>query len=94
MRDSHRFATRHPRGLTATTQSIPLGAVAFSTAPAPCGAASDVYDRGIHPVMIARWPGLIEPDSVSEDIWYFPDAAGLNDRLHRQQKNFSWNAGA
>ncbi|TVS14505.1 MAG: sulfatase [Planctomycetaceae bacterium] len=37
------------------------------------GRKRDMYEGGLRTVMVARWPGRIQPDSVSRDIWYFAD---------------------
>lgn len=37
------------------------------------GRKRDLYDGGIRTVMIARWPGTIPADTLSDAIWYFPD---------------------
>lgn len=37
------------------------------------GLKRSMYDGGTRVVMVARWPGRIKADVVSEDIWYFPD---------------------
>ncbi|MFP4192305.1 MAG: arylsulfatase [Candidatus Hydrogenedentota bacterium] len=37
------------------------------------GMKRSMHDGGIRTVMVARWPGVIEEDAVSEDIWYFAD---------------------
>lgn len=37
------------------------------------GIKRNMYDGGLRTVMIVRWPGMIEEDAISGDIWYFPD---------------------
>jgi arylsulfatase A-like enzyme len=37
------------------------------------GRKRDMYEGGLRTVMVARWPGRIQPDRVSHDIWYFAD---------------------
>ena len=37
------------------------------------GYKRDLYEGGIRTVMVARWPGVIEADAVSHDVWYFAD---------------------
>lgn len=37
------------------------------------GMKRSMYDGGLRTVMVVRWPGVIEEDAVSEDIWYFAD---------------------
>lgn len=37
------------------------------------GLKRSMYDGGLRTVMVVRWPGKIQPDTVSNDTWYFPD---------------------
>lgn len=37
------------------------------------GMKRSMYDGGLRTPMVVRWPGKIEPDTVSNDIWYFAD---------------------
>ncbi len=37
------------------------------------GRKRDLYEGGIRVAMIARWPGTIAADTVSDDPWYFAD---------------------
>jgi arylsulfatase A len=37
------------------------------------GGKGDLYEGGLRIPMIVRWPGKIEPSSVSDHLWYFPD---------------------
>jgi len=37
------------------------------------GRKRDLYEGGLRTVMVVRWPGRIQPDTVSDDIWYFAD---------------------
>lgn len=37
------------------------------------GHKGDMYEGGLRVPMIVRWPGRIEPGSVSDHVWYFAD---------------------
>jgi arylsulfatase A-like enzyme len=37
------------------------------------GHKRDMYEGGIRTPMIARWPGRVKPNTVSDLPWYFPD---------------------
>jgi len=37
------------------------------------GRKRDMYDGGLRTPMVVRWPGTIQADAVSDDIWYFAD---------------------
>lgn len=37
------------------------------------GRKRDVYDGGLRTAMLARWPGQIAANTVSDAIWYLPD---------------------
>ncbi len=37
------------------------------------GQKRSLYDGGIRTPMIVRWPGRIQQNTVSNDLWYFPD---------------------
>ncbi len=37
------------------------------------GYKRDMYEGGLRVPMIVRWPGYIEPETVSDHIWYFAD---------------------
>ena len=37
------------------------------------GRKGQLYEGGLRIPMIARWPGKIEPNRVSDLLWYFPD---------------------
>lgn len=37
------------------------------------GQKRSLYDGGMRTPMVVRWPGTIQQDVVSHDIWYYPD---------------------
>jgi len=37
------------------------------------GGKRHMYDGGLRTVMVVRWPGTIQQNTVSDDIWYFAD---------------------
>ncbi len=37
------------------------------------GRKRDLYEGGLRTVMVVRWPGRIQADAVSHDIWYYAD---------------------
>ncbi len=56
----------HPRGFHAPNVD-PRTKVQFR------GHKRNLYEGGLRIPMLARWPGKIAPDRVSDFLWYFPD---------------------
>jgi len=57
---------RHPHGFFAPNQEPRSGRL-FR------GGKGNFCEGGLRIPMIARWPGVIQPGTVSEHLWYFPD---------------------
>jgi len=57
---------QHPRGFHGANKNPQTG-VEFR------GTKGTLYEGGLRIPMIARWPGKIAPDQVSDLLWYFPD---------------------
>ncbi len=56
----------HPRGFHSANLD-PRTGVEFR------GKKGNLYEGGLRIPVIARWPGKIEPNRVSDLLWYFPD---------------------
>ena len=56
----------HPRGFHGANKHPKTG-IEFR------GKKGNLYEGGLRIPMIARWPGKIAPDQVSDLLWYFPD---------------------
>jgi arylsulfatase A-like enzyme len=56
----------HPRGFHSANRD-PISGTEFR------GTKGTLYEGGLRIPMIMRWPGKIEPNRVSDLLWYFPD---------------------